>query len=134
MLIVKDNLTPMKNCPWVHGKINPPRTIVDGCSKLYSLWVHRSEYSSYDVFMFLKNNADHDENPYFAAFHLGLHCLPITHLDGSSIQRIQQSYEVKYTSISQKNVNRPNHFPSKDIKVTHFTGAQLRHNDFFYFH
>ena len=70
---------------------------MDGCSKLYSLWDHRSEYSSYDVLMFLKivlnlaNSADHDENPYFAAFHLGIHYLPITHSDGSSIQRIQQS-------------------------------------------
>ena len=54
MLIFKDILAPMKICPGMHGKLNGPRTIVDGCSKLYSLWDHRSEYSSYDVFMFLK--------------------------------------------------------------------------------
>ena len=43
---------------------------------------HRKNYLIYDVFLFLKvvlilaNSADPDEMQHYAAFHLGLHCLP----------------------------------------------------------
>ena len=49
---------------------------------LYILRVNRSEFIKFDVFLFLKivftsaKSVDPDEMSCYAAFYLGLHCLP----------------------------------------------------------
>ena len=51
----------------------------DGIVHYYILRGQRSEFPKYDVFKSLKISAksvDPDEMQHYAAFHLGLHCLP----------------------------------------------------------
>ena len=64
---------------------------------LYTSRCHGLAIPNKDIFHSLKfvinlaNSADPDEMPLSVAFHLGLHCLPSTHLGVSSMQRIKLS-------------------------------------------
>ena len=55
--------------------------------------------SGYMILIFLKKNGELfansrgiDQTPRFAASDLGLHCLPVTRLKVSSLQRVNQEY------------------------------------------
>ena len=100
----------MKESDWAEIKLTTPGStigLVTNCSTgpgvidtkrigspFISLRSFRLEYSKYDVFLFLKivpifaNSEDPDEMLHFAAFHLGLHCLPQYPFMVSSIHRV----------------------------------------------
>ena len=62
---------------------------------MYILRGGRLQFSNNIVFLSLKvdfvlaNSVDHDKMPHYAAFHLGLHCWPKTHLGVSGPQRVE---------------------------------------------
>ena len=46
-------------------------------------------FPSLKIVVFKANSADPDEMPHYAAFHLGIPCLPRTHVGVTSIERVK---------------------------------------------